>query len=81
MELIDTCWNVNILGAKPLVSVVIELIDTCWNVNLKIRRSFVRQSRGINRYMLECKWRYGTSTDGTDTELIDTCWNVNSTQV
>ena len=33
IELIDTCWNVNLAATiihKPLK---LELIDTCWNVN------------------------------------------------
>ena len=34
IELIDTLWNVNILGANPEASWVIELIDTLWNVNI-----------------------------------------------
>ena len=33
-ELIETLWNVNILGANPEASWVIELIETLWNVNI-----------------------------------------------
>ena len=53
-ELIDTCWNVNLVNFNQLVDLGTELIDTCWNVN----ESAIITSRfiaGINRYMLECK--------------------------
>ena len=32
-ELIDTCWNVNMLVVQELKDGDGELIDTCWNVN------------------------------------------------
>ena len=34
MELIDTCWNVNLYNSINKEAVIWELIDTCWNVNL-----------------------------------------------
>ena len=34
MELIDTCWNVNIITAIITAMINNELIDTCWNVNI-----------------------------------------------
>ena len=33
-ELIDTCWDVNILALCFAGTCVFELIDTCWDVNL-----------------------------------------------
>ena len=39
-----------------LCSLIMELIDTCWNVNNE-NSSFVNELAGINRYMLECKYR------------------------
>ena len=32
-ELIDTCWNVNLIDFNSSSSSILELIDTCWNVN------------------------------------------------
>ena len=34
LELIDTCWNVNICLCIRKKEHHAELIDTCWNVNL-----------------------------------------------
>ena len=33
VELIDTCWNVNIADEEISDELASELIDTCWNVN------------------------------------------------
>ena len=33
-ELIDTCWDVNRIGAHVLIQTRAELIDTCWDVNV-----------------------------------------------
>ena len=33
MELIDTCWDVNVKRWGNEVSIISELIDTCWDVN------------------------------------------------
>ena len=32
-ELIDTCWDVNVVAAFKVGNVGNELIDTCWDVN------------------------------------------------
>ena len=33
MELIDTCWDVNLIDDMLKCRQNIELIDTCWDVN------------------------------------------------
>ena len=33
MELIDTCWDVNLVTVPDPVNSLPELIDTCWDVN------------------------------------------------
>ena len=53
-----------------------ELIDTLWNVNLKSCRQ-PDSVLGINRYIMECKYKFTFRTVMTVTELIDTLWNVN----
>ena len=55
-----------------------ELIDTLWNVNYKAYLERTEKAKGINRYIMECKY---VTIDGqqyiADYELIDTLWNVN----
>ena len=57
-ELIDTLWNVNTNLFQCEVLSCSELIDTLWNVNKddidKIRKAVNR----INRYIMECKYKY-----------------------
>ena len=33
-ELIDTCWDVNMVLTVQLLVILKELIDTCWDVNV-----------------------------------------------
>ena len=76
MELIDTCWDVNVDVSWCPSSSDSELIDTCWDVN-----NFAPMSayvlRGINRYMLGCKLAFSLYNLHLNAELIDTCWDVN----
>ena len=54
-ELIDTWWDVNVLGAGIVVAFGIELIDTWWDVNdIELLGALVTMYR-INRYMVGCK--------------------------
>ena len=52
-----------------------ELIDTLWNVNL-IPPDLFRRGKGINRYIMECKWidetkaQYGIS-DGINRYIME----------
>ena len=56
-ELIDTLWNVNNKKAKEISDRLQELIDTLWNVNSAAALIVELRSRGINRYIMECKCR------------------------
>ena len=40
MELIDTCWDVNIVLNEYIKRRVEELIDTCWDVNCENVQAF-----------------------------------------
>ena len=37
---------------------IFELIDTLWNVNGAPGEKGIPGRRRINRYIMECKWRY-----------------------
>ena len=76
LELIDTCWDVNVEYKKAQGNPLEELIDTCWDVNTR-GKTAVKQYSRINRYMLGCKLRFVASRGMFATELIDTCWDVN----
>ena len=39
-ELIDTLWNVNLLGTEMIIPSSNELIDTLWNVNVTVSLNF-----------------------------------------
>ena len=54
-----------------------ELIDTLWNVNAAPVSASVRAS-GINRYIMEGKYRQYAQIRRILRELIDTLWNVNN---
>ena len=62
MELIDTLWNVNILADTLKKGKDVELIDTLWNVNTDNDGLGIRVTLGINRYIMECKYKEGTIT-------------------
>ena len=57
-ELIDTLWNVNIISILQIQDPWQELIDTLWNVNARRRYRTATTDTGINRYIMECKYRY-----------------------
>ena len=38
---------------------ILELIDTLWNVNDAVTNANVIIGQGINRYIMECKWKAG----------------------
>ena len=54
-----------------------ELIDTLWNVNEGFP-VILKQTNGINRYIMECKLCRGYQWIYFFLELIDTLWNVNN---
>ena len=54
-ELIDTLWNVNTYEPPAAGSTDKELIDTLWNVNSAAALIVELRSKGINRYIMECK--------------------------
>ena len=56
MELIDTLWNVNEEWGRRMASELRELIDTLWNVNRYLYVCQGGRERGINRYIMECKY-------------------------
>ena len=58
LELIDTLWNVNIRDEGTVQDIADELIDILWNVNKK-NSVLLRCGNGINRYIMECKWKAG----------------------
>ena len=76
-ELIDTLWNVNNWMMQEFLFLPHELIDTLWNVNPKPNVCGIPATTGINRYIMECKFRFFTCIICTNRELIDTLWNVN----
>ena len=65
IELIDTCWDVNRIHEYGRDTSNVELIDTCWDVNIS-SYSMDALIKGINRYMLGCKFNVPDS-DLTDT--------------
>ena len=77
IELIDTCWDVNLFPWLFLAFSQKELIDTCWDVNTYTSDSLVDETSGINRYMLGCKFDASIVVKINRQELIDTCWDVN----
>ena len=56
-ELIDTLWNVNFVAKLKRPSLLAELIDTLWNVNISEMNKEQLMRFGINRYIMECKYR------------------------
>ena len=49
LELIDTCWDVNISAQLQNFVRQMELIDTCWDVNISAQlQNFVRQMELID---------------------------------
>ena len=60
LELIDTCWDVNEIVEKKVITDGKELIDTCWDVNQDSEINWWYSVYGINRYMLGCKYLYKT---------------------
>ena len=54
-----------------------ELIDTLWNVNYFTLHEFFSYAHGINRYIMECKYKGRDAVIKQSDELIDTLWNVN----
>ena len=79
LELIDTLWNVNTIYADGDTFDLYELIDTLWNVNTLATTENYLALDGINRYIMECKFVFHSSTNFIYIELIDTLWNVNNT--
>ena len=79
-ELIDTLWNVNIISFGSGITAVFELIDTLWNVNTQ-EKPVLEEPKGINRYIMECKFEQPLQRSGLITELIDTLWNVNEKSI
>ena len=59
----------------------LELIDTLWNVNGIVLRMATYEGFGINRYIMECKWKEEIWNIFCGKELIDTLWNVNVKQL
>ena len=78
IELIDTQWNVNVNVFFVKKMPRYELIDTQWNVNNLRKKIPCTQKNGINRYIVECKFKIFNSVNIDMRELIDTQWNVNS---
>ena len=56
IELIDTLWNVNVNHIMLYNICLNELIDTLWNVNKGECEIPLIYDRGINRYIMECKF-------------------------
>ena len=56
VELIDTCWDVNLDRLVIAIVCSTELIDTCWDVNASEPVIILSSQKGINRYMLGCKF-------------------------
>ena len=56
---------------------VFELIDTLWNVNTNLDDVAKSLGFGINRYIMECKFKHLLNLIIINLELIDTLWNVN----
>ena len=54
--LIETYWNVNMSAGNHVLMSLAVLIETYWNVNETANRQN-DQPNGINRNILECKWR------------------------
>ena len=55
-ELIDTLWNVNFFKKIIDNTIAVELIDTLWNVNSIGTTATDFDGKGINRYIMECKY-------------------------
>ena len=76
-ELIDTCWDVNLLDRYNSQLVENELIDTCWDVN----SAWLPEELTRMRELIDTCWDVNQEIDVTTTEeykeLIDTCWDVN----
>ena len=54
-----------------------ELIETLWNVNSEAFQ-LSSDDVGINRNIVECKYRRCGKGNGRKIELIETLWNVNT---
>ncbi len=52
VELIDTCWDVNVILSDKVLSEQPELIDTCWDVNIKSRSS----RHCLDRELIDTCW-------------------------
>ena len=57
--LIETYWNVNEEQKEWLKFLHTVLIETYWNVNLVLQKFTIIRKMGINRNILECKFKYG----------------------
>ena len=55
--LIETYWNVNIKAVIEKNVEAFVLIETYWNVNFSPNRVFLFRDPGLNRNILECKYR------------------------
>ena len=76
-ELIETLWNVNEACAAGRREIHQELIETLWNVNIASNMCNAIVSLGINRNIVECKYRSTSRNGRSRKELIETLWNVN----
>ena len=52
------------------------LIETLWNVNTDLYK-VLDAVYGINRNIVECKYRTGSTKNNSNPVLIETLWNVN----
>ena len=51
-ELIDTCWDVNLMCCYCQVRARLELIDTCWDVNTR----FIVSNPYLNIELIDTCW-------------------------
>ena len=57
VELIETLWNVNLAMKSLCWATDFELIETLWNVNSTRLVLNILTDSGINRNIVECKYR------------------------
>ena len=76
--LIETYWNVNFCKSLYPLSIYIVLIETYWNVNVRDIIEYQSRTGGINRNILECKFKYCCGASKYTFVLIETYWNVNT---
>ncbi len=77
LVLIETYWNVNVIGYAGYFKLINGLNRNILECKFPSRLTLSCQSLSLNRNILECKLEQDGTQTGLQRVLIETYWNVN----